>query len=75
LVLPHGYKDVIRAFVQEQLSRGDDFDDVVYGKGEKPDAMKLNREAIMFTDIVRSWFHHVVSWRAWRWEDTYGRIW
>lgn len=33
LVLPHGYKDIIRAFVQEQLSRDDDFDDIVYGKG------------------------------------------
>lgn len=34
LVLPHGYKDIIRAFVQEQLSRDDEFDDIVYGKGE-----------------------------------------
>ncbi|MCJ1308129.1 hypothetical protein MMC25_001781 [Agyrium rufum] len=33
LVLPHGYKEIIRAFVQEQLSREDDFDDIVYGKG------------------------------------------
>ncbi|KAH6640030.1 P-loop containing nucleoside triphosphate hydrolase protein [Truncatella angustata] len=33
LVLPHGYKDIIRAFVQEQLSREDDFDDIIYGKG------------------------------------------
>ncbi|CAD6568114.1 MAG: hypothetical protein ASARMPRED_001413 [Alectoria sarmentosa] len=33
LVLPHGYKDIIRAFVQEQLSRDDEFDDIVYGKG------------------------------------------
>ena len=35
LVLPHGYKDVIRAFVQEQLSRDDEFDDIIYGKGGK----------------------------------------
>ena len=34
LVLPPGYKDIIRAFVQEQLSRDDEFDDIVYGKGE-----------------------------------------
>ena len=33
LVLPHGYKEIIRAFVQEQLSRDDGFDDIVYGKG------------------------------------------
>jgi hypothetical protein len=33
LVLPHGYKDIIRAFVQEQLSRDDDFDDIISGKG------------------------------------------
>ena len=35
LVLPHGYKEIIRAFVQEQLSRDDEFDDIVYGKGGK----------------------------------------
>lgn len=35
LVLPHGYKDIIRAFVQEQLSRDDNFDDIIYGKGGK----------------------------------------
>jgi hypothetical protein len=35
LVLPHGYKDIIRAFVQEQLSRDNEFDDIVYGKGGK----------------------------------------
>ncbi|MCJ1474450.1 hypothetical protein MMC13_003108 [Lambiella insularis] len=33
LVLPHGYKDIIRAFVQEQLSHDDEFDDIVHGKG------------------------------------------
>ncbi|ORY60273.1 P-loop containing nucleoside triphosphate hydrolase protein [Pseudomassariella vexata] len=33
LVLPHGYKDIICAFVQEQMSRDDEFDDVVSGKG------------------------------------------
>jgi hypothetical protein len=33
LVLPLGYKDIIRAFVQEQLSRDDEFDDIIYGKG------------------------------------------
>ncbi|PYI04036.1 P-loop containing nucleoside triphosphate hydrolase protein [Aspergillus sclerotiicarbonarius CBS 121057] len=33
LVLPHGYKEIIRAFVQEQLARDDKFDDIVYGKG------------------------------------------
>ncbi|RDW81827.1 hypothetical protein BP6252_02939 [Coleophoma cylindrospora] len=33
LVLPHGYKEIIRAFVQEQLSRDDGFDDIVQGKG------------------------------------------
>jgi hypothetical protein len=33
LVLPHGYKDIIRAFVQEQLSRDDGFDDIIAGKG------------------------------------------
>jgi hypothetical protein len=34
LVLPHGYKDIIRAFVQEQLSRDDGFEDIISGKGE-----------------------------------------
>lgn len=34
LVLPRGYKDIIHAFVQEQLSRDDDFDDIISGKGE-----------------------------------------
>lgn len=33
LVLPRGYKDIIHAFVQEQLSRDDDFDDIITGKG------------------------------------------
>ena len=33
LVLPHGYKEIIRAFVQEQLSRDDGFDDIISGKG------------------------------------------
>jgi hypothetical protein len=33
LVLPHGYKDIISAFVQEQLSRDDGFDDIISGKG------------------------------------------
>ncbi|CAG8976260.1 hypothetical protein HYALB_00009435 [Hymenoscyphus albidus] len=33
LVLPHGYKDIIHAFVQEQLSRDDEFDDIITGKG------------------------------------------
>ncbi|PWY89945.1 P-loop containing nucleoside triphosphate hydrolase protein [Aspergillus heteromorphus CBS 117.55] len=33
LVLPHGYKEIIRAFVEEELSRDDGFDDIVYGKG------------------------------------------
>jgi hypothetical protein len=33
LVLPHGYKDIICAFVQEQLSRDDGFDDIIAGKG------------------------------------------
>jgi hypothetical protein len=33
LVLPYGYKDIIRAFVQEQLSRDDGFDDIISGKG------------------------------------------
>jgi hypothetical protein len=33
LVLPRGYKDIIRAFVQEQLSRDDGFDDIISGKG------------------------------------------
>ena len=33
LVLPRGYKDIIYAFVQEQLSRGDGFDDIISGKG------------------------------------------
>ncbi len=37
LVLPHGYKDIIRAFVQEQLSRDDEFDDIVDGKGGTDD--------------------------------------
>ncbi|EEP77446.1 predicted protein [Uncinocarpus reesii 1704] len=35
LVLPPGYKEIIRAFVQEQLSRDDDFDDIIYGKGRE----------------------------------------
>lgn len=34
LVLPYGYKEIIRAFVQEQLTHDDDFDDIIYGKGE-----------------------------------------
>jgi len=34
LVLPHGYKEIIRAFVQEQLTHEDDFDDIIHGKGE-----------------------------------------
>jgi hypothetical protein len=34
LVLPYGYKDIIRAFVQEQLSRDDGFDDIITGKGQ-----------------------------------------
>jgi hypothetical protein len=34
LVLPPGYKDIIRAFVQEQLSRDDGFDDIISGKGK-----------------------------------------
>jgi len=34
LVLPHGYKEIIRAFVQEQLTHDDNFDDIIYGKGE-----------------------------------------
>ncbi|OOF97995.1 hypothetical protein ASPCADRAFT_3058 [Aspergillus carbonarius ITEM 5010] len=33
LVLPNEYKEIIRAFVQEQLARDDKFDDIVYGKG------------------------------------------
>ncbi|TVY81240.1 ATPase family AAA domain-containing protein 3-B [Lachnellula suecica] len=33
LVLPGGYKDIIRAFVHEQLSREDGFDDIISGKG------------------------------------------
>ncbi|RAK97156.1 ATP-binding protein [Aspergillus ibericus CBS 121593] len=33
LVLSHGYKEIIRAFVHEQLARDDKFDDIVYGKG------------------------------------------
>ena len=33
LVLPPGCKEIIRAFVSEQLTRTDDFDDIVYGKG------------------------------------------
>lgn len=34
LVLPYGCKDIIRAFVQEQLSRDDGFDDIITGKGQ-----------------------------------------
>lgn len=33
LVLPEGHKEIIHAFVQEQLSRDDDFDDIIAGKG------------------------------------------
>ncbi len=33
LVLSGGYKEIIRAFVQEQLSRDDGFDDIISGKG------------------------------------------
>lgn len=33
LVLPHRYKEIIRAFVQEQLSRDDGFDDIISEKG------------------------------------------
>ncbi|XXH01683.1 hypothetical protein Hte_008044 [Hypoxylon texense] len=34
LVLPHEYKQIVWAFVDAQLSRSDDFDDVVRGKGK-----------------------------------------
>ncbi|KAK8152426.1 P-loop containing nucleoside triphosphate hydrolase protein [Phyllosticta citribraziliensis] len=34
LVLPHDYKRLVWAFVQAQLSRKDDFDDVIKGKGK-----------------------------------------
>ncbi|KAF2967591.1 hypothetical protein GQX73_g5990 [Xylaria multiplex] len=33
LVLPPGYKDIIYAFVREQLSQDDDFGDIISGKG------------------------------------------
>lgn len=33
LVLPGRTKDIIHAFVQEQLSHGESFDDIVEGKG------------------------------------------
>ncbi|TVY25298.1 26S proteasome regulatory subunit 4-like protein [Lachnellula hyalina] len=34
LVLPGGYKEIIHAFVTEQLSSNDTFDDIVQGKGQ-----------------------------------------
>jgi hypothetical protein len=34
LVLPEGYKDLILAFVDSQLKKGDSFDDVINGKGK-----------------------------------------
>jgi hypothetical protein len=34
LVLPEGYKELILAFVDSQLKRGDSFDDVINGKGK-----------------------------------------
>jgi hypothetical protein len=39
LVLPEGYKDLILAFVDSQLKRGDSFDDVINGKG-KPEFLE-----------------------------------
>ncbi|KAK0726250.1 P-loop containing nucleoside triphosphate hydrolase protein [Apiosordaria backusii] len=33
LVLPHGYKDLILSFVENQLKDGEAFDDVINGKG------------------------------------------
>ncbi|KXS95708.1 hypothetical protein AC578_10765 [Pseudocercospora eumusae] len=34
LFLPHDYKELILAFVDSHLNRGDDFDDIVEGKGK-----------------------------------------
>jgi hypothetical protein len=36
LVLPYGYKEIIRAFVGQQLSRDDEFRDIVQEKGTDP---------------------------------------
>ena len=33
LLLPHDYKEIIRAFVHSQLSQEQEFDDVISGKG------------------------------------------
>ena len=35
LVLPDGYKDLILSFVESQLKDGDNFDDVINGKGKQ----------------------------------------
>jgi hypothetical protein len=40
LVLPHDYKQTIRAFVDAQMSGLDDFDDVIKGKGESRHALR-----------------------------------
>lgn len=40
LVLPHDYKQTIRAFVDAQMSGLDEFDDIIKGKGERRHALK-----------------------------------
>lgn len=51
LVLPHGYKDIIRAFVSEQLSLGDGFDDIIAGKG-RICSLRLSLVGDQVTDAV-----------------------
>jgi hypothetical protein len=40
LVLPHDYKQTIRAFVDAQMSGLDEFDDVIKGKGKRRHGLK-----------------------------------
>jgi hypothetical protein len=51
LVLPYGYKEIIRAFVGQQLSRDDEFRDIVQEKGRDPifvnDTLQENDALIM----------------------------
>lgn len=41
LVLPEGYKDLILSFVENQLKDGDNFDDVINGKGKQSESITL----------------------------------
>lgn len=55
LVLPHGYKDIIYAFVQEQLSDDSKFDDIIDKKGEQPlHPIRWNRNTKIPTQVWAS---------------------